>query len=128
VPTYGFWALTRLGARVLLYGPLNAVVHHEIIERWLDAILPFEPGHASERLAWAFCLTQVARRTGQRALDVDDSHRQSVLTVLRSLPAPPRWVRMVEEVAALEGEEQSQMFGESLPIGLRLVHTENDDS
>jgi hypothetical protein len=29
---------------------------------------------------------------------------------------------MVEEVAELEGEEQSQMFGESLPIGLRLVH------
>jgi hypothetical protein len=28
---------------------------------------------------------------------------------------------MVEEVTELEGEEQSQMFGESLPIGLRLV-------
>ena len=33
VPTYGFWALTRLGARVLLYGPLNAVVH----PRWSSA-------------------------------------------------------------------------------------------
>ena len=28
---------------------------------------------------------------------------------------------MVEEVVELEGDEQSQMFGESLPIGLRLV-------
>ena len=58
---------------------------------------------------------------GQRALDVDDSHRQSVLTVLRSLHVPGHWVRMVEEVSAMEGEEQSQMFGESLPIGLRLL-------
>jgi hypothetical protein len=124
VPTYGFWALTRLGARVLLYGPLNAVLHHQIIERWLDALLAFEPGHASERLAWGFCLSQLARRTGQRALDVDDSHRQSVLTVLRSLSVPPHWVGMVEEVSELEGEEQSQMFGESLPIGLRLLHTD----
>src|SRR5205807_6141151 len=82
VPTYGFWSLTRLGARALLYGPLNAVVHHEVVEGWLDAILGFEPGNQSERLAWAFCLSQLARRTGQRALDIDDSHRRTVLTLL----------------------------------------------
>jgi molecular chaperone DnaK (HSP70) len=122
VPTYGFWALTRLGARVLLYGPLNAVVHRQVAEAWLDALLGFEPGHGSERMAWAFCLAQLTRRSGQRALDVDDSHRQSVLTVLRAQPVPPHWIRMVEEVSELEGEEQSQMFGESLPIGLRLLH------
>ena len=121
VPTYGFWALTRLGARVLLYGPLNAVVHHQVVETWLEALLPFEPGHDSERTAWAFCLAQLARRSGQRALDVDDGHRQRVLTVLRAQPVPPGWVRMVEEVAELAGEEESQMFGESLPTGLRLV-------
>jgi molecular chaperone DnaK (HSP70) len=121
VPTYGFWALTRLGARVLLYGPLNAVVHPQVVQRWLDAILSFQPAHQSERLGWAFCLTQLARRSGQRALDVDDSHRQSVLKVLRSLDVPEHWPRMVEQVMELEREEQSQMFGESLPIGLRLV-------
>src|SRR5262249_44728028 len=124
VPTYGFWALTRLGARVLLYGPLNAVVHRQVVEGWLDAILGFEPGHESERTAWAFCLAQLARRSGQRALDLDDSHRQSVLTALRALSIPPHWVKMVEEVSELEGEEQSQMFGESLPIGLRLLQAQ----
>jgi len=121
VPTYGFWALTRLGARALLYGPLNAVVHHEIVERWLDALLGFEPGHASERLAWAFCLTQLARRSGQRALDIDESHRALVLAELQRAVAPRHWVRMVEELVILEAEEENQMFGESLPIGLRLV-------
>jgi hypothetical protein len=128
VPTYGFWALTRLGARVLLYGPLNAVVHHQVVERWLDLLTAFEPGHASERLAWTFCLAQLARRTGQRALDIDESHRQSVLTLLRSLEVAPHWVRMVEEVLGLEGEEESQMFGESLPIGLRLAQNGSHDS
>jgi molecular chaperone DnaK (HSP70) len=121
VPTYGFWALTRLGARSLLYGPLNAVVHHQVAEKWLETISPFEPGNQSERLAWAFCLSQLARRTGQRALDVDDSHRQSVLRVLRSQSIPGHWVRMVEEVSELEQEEQGQMLGDSLPIGLRLL-------
>ncbi len=121
VPTYGFWAMTRLGARRLIYGPLNAVVHHQIAEGWLDAILAFQPGNQSERLAWAFCLAQLARRTGQRALDVDDSHRQSVRTALRGEHVPPHWVRMVEEITELEQEEQGQMLGDSLPIGLRLV-------
>jgi hypothetical protein len=125
VPTYGFWALTRLGARVLLYGPLNSVVHHQIVEQWLDALLPFQPGHDSERITWAFCLSQLARRTGQRALDVDDSHRQSVVTVLRSLAVSEHWIRMVEQVTELEKDEQSQLFGESLPIGLRLLQTES---
>jgi hypothetical protein len=108
-----------------LYGPLNAVVHRQTAERWLDALAGFEPGHESERLSWAFCLTQLARRTGQRALDVDDSHRQAVVGVLASLRIPGHWLRMVEEVSELEGEEQSQMFGESLPIGLRLVGSES---
>ncbi|MFO0878609.1 MAG: Hsp70 family protein [Gemmataceae bacterium] len=120
VPTYAFWALTRLGARTLLYGPLNTVVHHQVVEGWLDGLLTFQPGNDSERMAWGFCLAQLARRTGQRALDVDDSHRQSVLTVLGSLHCPGHWIQMVEEVSELESEEQGQMLGDSLPIGLRL--------
>src|SRR5262249_38131184 len=32
VPSYAFWSLTRLGARTLLYGPLNAIVHHQTVE------------------------------------------------------------------------------------------------
>jgi molecular chaperone DnaK (HSP70) len=121
VSTYSFWALTRLGARVLLYGPLNAVLHPIVAQRWIDALLPFAPGNQSERLGWAFCLAQLARRSGQRALDVDDTHRTSVLTVLGGMEVPAHWARMVAEVAELERDEQSQMFGESLPIGLRLV-------
>ena len=58
-PTYGFWSLTRLGARALIYGPLNAVVHPQTAERWLDAILGFEPGNPSERMGWGFCLSQL---------------------------------------------------------------------
>ena len=83
--------------------------------------LPFEPGNQSERLAWAFCLSQLARRTGQRALDVDDSHRKSVITLLNSLEVPEDWAREVEEVLERRAEEQSQLFGDSLPIGLRLL-------
>jgi molecular chaperone DnaK (HSP70) len=121
VPTYAFFALTRFGARKLFYGPLNMVVHPDIAQQWLDAILAFEPGHASERVSWLFCLAQLARRSGQRALDIDDVHRASVLTVLRREGAPAHLIRGVEEVVDLADEEQSELFGESLPIGLRLL-------
>ncbi|MBL8793663.1 MAG: Hsp70 family protein [Planctomycetia bacterium] len=123
-PTYAFWSLTRLGARTLLYGPLNVVVHPKIVEGWLDVLLPFEPSHPSERLGWAFCLAQLARKTGQRALDLDDVYRDKVLAVLRAQSIPAHWVKLVEEVVESEADEQSQMFGESLPIGLRLVRSE----
>jgi DNA-K related protein/Hsp70 protein len=119
-PTYAFWSLTRLGARVLLYGPLNTVLHPETVGPWLDTLLGFAPGHEGEARDWAFCLAQLARRSGQRALDVDDARRAAVLAVLRTLPVPGAWPRMVEEVVAPEGAERSQLFGESLPIGLRL--------
>ncbi len=120
VPTYGFWSLTRLGARVQLYGPLNSVVHPEVVEQWIAELLPFAPGNESERNGWLFCLSQLARLSGLRAVDVSDSTRLKALGILRSHPCPGAWKRMVEEVVAPEGEEQSRMFGESLPIGLRL--------
>jgi hypothetical protein len=120
VPTYAFWALTRLGARVQLYGPLNSVVHPEIVEQWIDELLPFQPGNDSERNGWLFCLSELARLSGLRAVDVSDQARYRVLGALRTNPCPGAWRRVVEEVVAPEGEERARMFGESLPIGLRL--------
>jgi molecular chaperone DnaK (HSP70) len=121
VPTYAFWALTRLGARMLLYGPMNTIVHPQVVEGWLDELLSFQPANDSERTAWAFCLAQLARLSGQRALDIDDSHRHGVLSALKTIKIPAHWMTLVEEVVELEGAERSQMFGESLPIGLRLA-------
>ena len=120
-PTYAFWSLTRLGARRLLYGPLNTIVHPDLVAAWIDALLPFEPGHPAEVTAWGFCLAQLARRTGQRALDVDEALSQRVAARLRQFTLPPGWIRMVEEIVERQAEEQSQVFGESLPIGLRLT-------
>src|SRR5438132_7122694 len=98
VPTYAFWALTRLGARVPFYGPLNTVVHPQVVETWLDALAGFVPGHPSEKTAWAFCLAALARKSGQRALDIGDSQRKTVSSALAPLDVPEKWKRMVEEV------------------------------
>jgi hypothetical protein len=121
VPTYAFWALTRLGARSLFYGPLNLVVHPHIVEGWLRQLLAFEPSNDSEKNGWAFCMANLARLTGQRALDIDDSMRTLVLDKLQALNVPTKWATMVEKVVTMEAADRGQLFGESLPIGLRLV-------
>ncbi len=120
VPNYVFWSLTRLGARVLLYGPLNTIVHPSIAERWLSALVEYTPTGESDRLPWAFCLAQLARKSGLRGIDVHAEHQEGIAALLKSLPVPQAWAKMVEEVVAPEGDDQSRLFGESLPIGLRL--------
>ncbi len=120
-PPYAFWALTRLGGRHPLYGPLNTVVHPDTAERWLDILQAYPPATDAERLNWAFCLAQLARRTGLRGVDVTDAKRGDVAALLRGQAVPVEWAQGIEEVTAAAGDEQSRLFGEGLPIGLRLA-------
>jgi hypothetical protein len=123
VPLYAFWALTRLGTRQLLYGPLNTIIHPQVAETWLDVILPFEPSNESERQNWLFCLAQLAKRTQQRALDIGEAIRQRVLERMTDTRASERLRGLVAEGGELEVSEQNQLFGEGLPLGLRLVRS-----
>jgi hypothetical protein len=111
------WALGRLGARLPLYGPLDAVVPAERAGAWLRALL----GHAwPEPGKIALALAQLARRTGDRSRDIDDQLRAQVIAWLTAAGAT-RAATLVTEVVALEAREQQAAFGDSLPPGLRLV-------
>ncbi len=112
------WALSRLGARVPLYGPLDAVVPAKRVADWLEPILGYdwpEPDKA------AFPLAQLGRRTGDRVRDLDDALRARLAAVLRALPGGERAVVLVEQVVALEAREERVALGDTLPAGLRLV-------
>jgi len=121
VPNFVFWSLTRLGSRVLLYGPLNTLIHPQIVERWLDRLIDFQPTNENERLGWAFCLAQLARRSGLRGVDISEEHRLGVLAILQAMTVPAAWVKMVDEVVDSGNDDDSRMFGDALPIGLRLA-------
>jgi hypothetical protein len=111
------WALARLGARMPLYGPLDAVVSADVVGGWLRTLLTYawpDPARA------AFPIAQLARRTGDRSRDVDDRLRADVIAWLQVAGAP-RAAALVAEVVALEAKEQQVAFGDSLPPGLRLV-------
>lgn len=117
------WSLGRIGARVPLYGPHNAVVPASKVAAWLDALLAWdwpEPDKA------AFALAQLARRTGDRARDLDDGLRGRVAAAVRTMPGGERAALLVEQVIALEAREERVALGDTLPSGLRLHDGDGD--
>jgi len=117
------WALSRIGARVPLYGPLNLVVPAAQIAAWLKPMLAWdwpEPDKA------AFPLAQLGRRTGDRARDLDDATRARLAEVVRGLPGGDRAAVLIEQVVALEAREERVALGDTLPAGLKLVIDESE--
>jgi molecular chaperone DnaK (HSP70) len=112
------WALSRLGARVPLYGPLNAVIAPARIQDWLAQLCAWdwpEPDKA------AFPLAQLGRRTGDRTRDLDDATRARLAAVVRAMPGGERAAVLVEQVVDLEAREERVALGDTLPAGLKLA-------
>ena len=63
----------------------------------------------------------LVRRTGDRARDVNERVAQEVEKRLVSAGAKPEQVRAVREVVAVDKTDRAAFFGDTLPIGLRLV-------
>jgi hypothetical protein len=123
-PQY-FWSISRLGARTLLYGPADRVVGPEEVSQWIDLLL---------KINWTnprpvgMALTQMARRTGDRTRDVD---KQVINRILQWMDQDKFFVphqRYLKEIVPLERQEESSIFGESLPAGLVLGVTRDDEN
>lgn len=117
------WALARLGARVPLYGPHNTVVPASKAASWLSTLLGWdwpEPDKA------AFAIAQLARRTGDRARDLDDGLRARAAAAVRSMPGGERGAVLIEQVVALEAREERVVLGDTLPAGLRITRDSDD--
>jgi molecular chaperone DnaK (HSP70) len=111
-------AIGRLGARVPAYASAHHVVSPRVAGSWLSHLL---------RADWsaiptaAFATVQVARRTGDRARDVDPKLAAEVVDKLTKAGAREEWIRMVREVVEVDEAQRRELFGEVLPAGLRLV-------
>jgi len=111
------WALGRLGTRVPLYGSSHKTVPPEIAAAWLASLL----NAGLLRVDGAtFAIVQLARLTGDRTRDLDDTTREHAVAALASAGAPAHWLRLVREVVGLETADEARALGDTLPIGLRL--------
>jgi hypothetical protein len=112
------WCLSRLGARVLFYGPINQIVPPAAAGRWAEALLPVDSSGVGDALA------AIARRTEDPTRDLAPATLSAVRRKLESLPHSERYL------AVLDGEEDrderalGRIFGEELPSGLVLSTSE----
>ena len=109
--------LGRLGARVPMVGSVADVVAKDVAARWIDKVLEADLKTADGA---AFAVAQMARRTGDRARDVDDGVRERVIARLEKTSAHASWIAMVKDVVALSADDEAAAFGEALPVGLKL--------
>jgi molecular chaperone DnaK (HSP70) len=112
------WSLGRVGSRVLFHGGAEWVIPGQYINDWLTRFMA---------LSWrgledaSFCATLLARKTGDRNRDIDPKLVQQVAQQLRANKAPTHWVDMVTTLVAQTAQDTRRLFGESLPVGLRLA-------
>ncbi len=113
-----WWALGRIGARIPFHGSSHNVIATDIAEKWLQEIMTQDWKKIPQS---AFAATLIARMSGDRARDIDSSTRQKVIEQLKSAKVPQAWIDMVEQFKELDSAEEKQMFGETLPPGLKLI-------
>jgi hypothetical protein len=109
------WALGRVGARVPLYGSVHKAVDPDHASEWLNLLLD---AHSRNVEGALFAIVQLARLTGDRSRDIDDSLRNRALGALHSAHAPESWQRLLLEVVTMETADQARAFGDTLPAGL----------
>jgi len=112
------WAIGRLCSRQPLYGPLNTVVPADVAEEVLQTLLADDSELAVRQLA----VMQLAQQTGDRYRDLGDATRERTVNWLQRTGAAQRYLHVVREGGSPTAEDETALFGEALPLGIRLVH------
>lgn len=116
-------AIWGLG-RVLNRAPLNASTHTvlppEKIAPWIEQLLnlSWTEGDFTQLPA---AMQLACRMTGDRSLDLEESLRVRVANKIRESGGSEAQTAMILQTVELEDKDKVQLFGEDLPIGLRLV-------
>jgi molecular chaperone DnaK (HSP70) len=111
------WALGRIGARAPIYGSVHQVVPPQKATEW---VMKLSEENVLRLEGALFALAQLARRTGDRTRDLDETVRLRVAQVLQAADASPSWQRMVAEIVPLEAADKIRALGDTLPVGLVL--------
>ena len=111
-----FWALSRIGARELLYGPVDRVVPSGEAGEWLNRLMAVDWNNPKPVGA---AIVQLARKTGDRMRDLAPDLMDRAIAWLEKhqLKEETKWLTSVRHIAR---QEENAVFGESLPSGIVL--------
>ena len=111
------WSLARIAARELLYGPADRVIPPEEAAVWIKTLL--KQKWSNPKLV-GNALLQMARKTGDRVRDLDQSVLDAVMDWLSQEDEFKDHLKILNQVTPMEKQEVHRIFGESLPSGLVL--------
>ncbi|MBW2248355.1 MAG: hsp70 family protein [Deltaproteobacteria bacterium] len=116
-----FWALSRMGARELLYGSVDRVIPAKEAAAWIETLISIN--WRNPRPIGA-AIAQLARKTGDRGRDLGHAHLERVMAWMTQDPHREQLlrpnIRYLKEVVPMAKQEESDIFGESLPAGIVL--------
>ncbi len=115
------WSLSRLGARIPLYGPLHSVVAAETAGEWLKVLLEL----TTFTMVTASAVVVIARRIGDGSREIDDAIRELAVSRLRALGIAEETIELLSTYVPPERADAVRSFGESLPPGLQVVSSAN---
>lgn len=117
MPSLCVWAIGRFGTRQPLYGGPDQILPATTIKPWINTLLS-QP--ASKELA--LTLIELCRKSGDRNLDIDESLNSKVIDFLEKpeLELQNNWKQAMLKPTHRELFQQTQLLGESLPVGLKL--------
>lgn len=110
------WSLGRFGARIPLYGQLNNVVSARVASEWITTLLELP------EKSWdtASALSQLGARTDDPLRDISDELRERIIQTIQPIERTGPLIEALKQYLPPESAQKVQMFGESLPIGLRM--------
>ncbi|MBF0119254.1 MAG: hsp70 family protein [Desulfobacterales bacterium] len=117
------WSISRIGARELLYGPIDRVIPQEVASEWIQILLS-QTWHNPKQLIGT--IVHMARKTGDRTRDIDSTVISKIIDWMLKYDLSQDYKKYLTDVIPLAKQEESAIFGESLPAGI-IFHEENVD-
>ena len=111
------WSLSRLAARDLLYATADRTIPPSEAYRWIEQLIGYIGSNPNPI---GRTISQMARKTGDRARDINEEMRTRVLNWMETQNLADDMKRSVREILPLAPQDQNAMFGESLPQGIIL--------
>ncbi|MEL0159186.1 MAG: hypothetical protein VXA48_09625, partial [Deltaproteobacteria bacterium] len=117
--------LARFGSRELVHAGSLYVMPPKEVEPWIQSLL--EIHHQKPIQELPLVLTKLGQFTGDRHRDISPDLRKELITFVKSYDEDGSLVRLLTEEAKGDPEEilesnlQNWLFGDELPIGLKLA-------
>ncbi len=113
------WALSRIGARELLYGSIDRVTPPSEVTAWANAILSMTWKNPKPVVE---LLSQLCRNTGDPLRDIASEQRDQVIQWIAAAGDFPDPLQRLTQPSPRAQQERNTVFGETLPAGLILGH------